>query len=281
MQKKSSILNHESSIRKQSFRVGVFDSGLGGLTVVQSLLKELKNAEIFYIADTLHAPYGTKTKAQILQFSLDIAEYFLKHHDIDALIVACNTATSAAIEALREKYPALIIIGTEPGIKPAIEMSVSGKIGVLATPATLEGEKYQQLANRLSSQKSVTLFEQECPGLVEQIEQGETHTTKTMEMLEGWLSPMRKEGVDTIVLGCTHYPLVADAIREVMYNTSLCLVETSGAISRRVIELGEKCGHKNKGEDPSLVLYATGEINTLFVQTILEKETYAVELIAL
>jgi glutamate racemase len=281
MQKKSSILNHESSIRKQSFRVGVFDSGLGGLTVVQSLLKELKNAEIFYLADTLHAPYGTKTKAQILQFSLDIAEYFLKHHDIDALIVACNTATSAAIEALREKYPALIIIGAEPGIKPAIEMSVSGKIGVLATPATLEGEKYQQLANRLSNQKSVTLFEQECPGLVEQIEQGETHTVKTMEMLEGWLSPMRKEGVDTIVLGCTHYPLVADAIREVMHNTALCLVETSGAISRRVIELGEKCGHENRGKVPSLALYTTGEINALFVQTILEKETYAVELIAL
>lgn len=249
-------------------KVGVFDSGLGGLTVVQSLLKSIKGAEIFYIADTKNAPYGEKTPEQILQYSLDITEHFITEHTIDALIIACNTATSAAVKILREKYPQLIIIGTEPGIKPAIELTQTGKVGVLATPATLKGDKYQQLANGLSTQKDVELFEQSCPGLVEQIENGEMHSESTREMLEMWLSPMRDNSVDTIVLGCTHYPLVSELIKTVMQR-DLNLIHTGEAIAKRLLSLGQKKGYANDG-DLTISLCSTDVINKQIVHHILK-----------
>ncbi len=248
-------------------KIGVFDSGLGGLTVVQALSQVIKGAELFYIADTTHAPYGEKTTEQILQYSLDIAQYFIETHDIDALIVACNTATSAAIKTLRNRYQELIIIGTEPGIKPAIEQTQTGKVGVLATPATLKGDKYQQLASSLATQKDVTLFEQACPGLVEQIEMGETKSPETKKMLEKWLLPMRENDVDTIVLGCTHYPLVCDMIEEVMQRR-LNLIHTGEAIAYHLLNLAEKEKHKNRGE-LKINLYYTGRLNKDIVNTLL------------
>ena len=185
-------------------KVGVFDSGLGGLTVLKSILKVFRNAEIFYIADTEYAPYGEKSSQEILDRCDKITSYLLEMYGIEALIVACNTATSAAIKQLRESFPTLIVIGTEPGIKPAIINTQTSNIGVLATPATLKGEKYQFLVNELSSTKKVKLYEQACIGLVEQIEKGEIDSKKTFDMLEKWLTPMKNDNVDTIVLGCTH-----------------------------------------------------------------------------
>ena len=248
-------------------KIGVFDSGLGGLTVVQAMTQVIKGAELFYIADTKNAPYGEKTPEQILQYSLDITQYFIDRHQIDALIVACNTATSAAIKMLREKYPELIIIGTEPGIKPAIELTSTGKVGVLATPATLKGDKYQQLVNIHATQKEVTLFEQACPGLVEQIEKGEIDSLETKEMLESWLHPMRENSVDTIVLGCTHYPLVSEVIEHVMQRR-LNLIHTGEAISKRLLTLGQEKGHSNDG-NLKITLYSTDNIDTQIVGHIL------------
>jgi len=248
-------------------KIGVFDSGLGGLTVVQAMTKVIKGAELFYIADAKNAPYGEKTTEQILQYSLNITQYLIDNHQIDALIVACNTATSAAIKYLREQYPSLIIIGTEPGIKPAIEQTRTGKVGVLATPATLKGDKYQDLVNELAMQKDVTLFEQACPGLVEQIENGETHTLKTKKMLEAWLHPMRENDVDTIVLGCTHYPLVSEVIEHVMQRR-LNLIDTGEAIAKRLLSLSHKNGYNNEG-DLNITLYSTSTIDENIVHAIL------------
>ena len=250
-------------------KIGVFDSGLGGLTVVKALQDVIKGAELFYIADTKNAPYGEKSSEQILQFSLDITQYFIDEHQIDALIVACNTATSAAITALRERHPALIIIGTEPGIKPAIEQTSTGKIGVLATPATLQGEKYQQLVCTLAKEKEVMLFEQACPGLVEQIEKGEENHPSTHAMLEGWLHPMRKNDVDTIVLGCTHYPLVESAIEAVMQR-KLTLIHTGDAIAKRLLSLSLEKGHTNDGE-LFIHIYSTGKLDVSMVDSIIDK----------
>lgn len=252
-------------------KIGVFDSGLGGLTVVQAMTELIKGAEIFYIADTKNAPYGEKTPQEILQYSLDITQYFIDKHQIDALIVACNTATSAAIQYLREYHPSLIIIGTEPGIKPAMEQTTTGKVGVLATPATLKGDKYQQLANDLALEKDVVLFEQACPGLVEQIEKGEMHDSSTEVMLETWLAPMRENSVDTIVLGCTHYPLVSETIEKVMQR-ELNLIHTGEAISKHLLTLGEEKGHNNDG-DLKITLYTTNTIDKQIVGYILEGYT--------
>ncbi len=248
-------------------KIGVFDSGLGGLTVVKALISEIKGANLFYIADTKNAPYGEKTPEEILKYSLDITKFFIEQHQINTLIIACNTATSAAIQNIRKTYPKLIIIGTEPGIKPAIEHSYTKNIGVLATPATLKGEKYQQLVNELSMQHEITLFEQPCPGLVEQIESGEMDTDKTKQMLETWLKPMRMGNVDTIVLGCTHYPLICETIEQVM-NRKMTLIYTGNAIAKRVLHLSKSIQHTNEGT-LNISLYSTSDIDEDIVSNIL------------
>ena len=250
-------------MNSEELRIGVFDSGLGGLTVVQALSAVIKGAALFYIADTKNAPYGEKTKEQILQYSLDITEYLIQNHQIDALVVACNTATSAAITMLRDKYPELILVGTEPAIKPAIEQTKIGKVGVLATPATLRGDKYQLLVEKLSSIKKVALFEQDCPGLVEHIERGTVESKESISMLEEWLKPMRESDVDTIVLGCTHYPLASTVIKNVMQGNVL-LLDSSKAIAQRLLTLLLDAGHKNQGKLVS-TFYTTGSIDKAFV----------------
>lgn len=249
-------------------KIGVFDSGLGGLTVVHAMTKVIRGADIFYIADTKNAPYGEKTPEQILQFSLNITQYLIDTHNIDALILACNTATSAAIEQLRKTYPSLIIIGTEPGIKPAIEQTKTGKIGVLATPATLQGSKYQKLVNTLCVHKSITIYEQACHGLVDQIEKGEINSPQTNDLLEKWLSPMRESDVDTIVLGCTHYPLISQNIENIMHR-DIKLIHTGEAISRHLLALSAKKGHINEG-DLRVYISITGKINILMVDNIMD-----------
>ncbi len=251
-------------------KIGVFDSGLGGLTVVQALTQVIKGAQLFYIADTKNAPYGEKTQDKILQYSLDITNYFIKHHDIDALVVACNTATSAAIKTLREKYPDLIVVGTEPAIKPAIEQTKTGKVGVLATPATLKGDKYQTLVEILSSMKQVELFEQACPGLVEHIENGTLESKECMILLETWLSPMRDEDVDTIVLGCTHYPLASKVIRKMM-KKEVTLLDSGKAIAQRLLMLLSEKEYKNMGILYE-TFYSTGNINHKVVKRLVKND---------
>jgi len=257
-------------------KIGVFDSGLGGLTVVQALNQVIKGAELFYIADTKNAPYGEKTSEQILQYSLDISNYFIETYQIDALVVACNTATSVAINILRDKYPHLIIVGTEPAIKPAIEQTCTGKVGVLATPATLRGEKYQALVKTLSRTKKVEIFEQACPGLVQNIEKGTLQSKESLAMLETWLSPMRKADVDTIVLGCTHYPLASKVIKDVMQR-EVVLLDSSRAIAQRLSTLLLKIGHTNEGVLISK-FYTTGSIDEAFVYKLVKSP---IELIVL
>ncbi len=249
--------------------IGVFDSGLGGLTIVAAMLRRLHGARIVYIADTAHAPYGEKTPEQIRDLSVRVSAYLIEHHRIDALVVACNTATSAAISELRERYPDLIIVGTEPGLKPAISHSVTKNVGVLATPATLEGEKYKALVAMLSQHYHVRVFEQPCPGLVQQIEAGETDTPQTLAMLEKWLSPMREAQVDTIVLGCTHYPLIKPAIQQVM-RREITFVDSAEGVTNRLLTLMEQKGHRNAGET-SLSLFATGSIEPAMIESILGK----------
>jgi len=257
-------------------KIGVFDSGLGGLTVVQSMIDIIKGTEIFYIADTLHAPYGEKTPQEILKYSLHITHYFLDIHQIDVLVIACNTATSAAITFLRNTFPELIIVGTEPAIKPAIEQSKTTHIGVLATPATLQGDKYQKLVERLSLGTAITLHEQACPGLVEHIEHNTLKSQESMLLLHRWLEPMRENNVDTIVLGCTHYPLAKSVIKEVM-KKEVTLLDSGDAIAHRVLSLIPK--HDNTYDNSSqLHLYTTGKIDQQVVKNLLNKP---IELIVL
>lgn len=255
-------------------KVGLFDSGLGGLTVLNAITKTLKGAEIYYIADTLYAPYGDKNKDEIFSRCYKITEFLLENYGIDALVIACNTATSIIINPLREKFPFLIIIGIEPGIKPAINSTITGNIGILATTSTLKGTKYRLLVDELTKANQVKLYEQACVGLVEQIEKGETSTLKTYEMLENWLKPMLHNQVDTIVLGCTHYPLVKKTIKDIM-GENILLIDTGYAIAKRLMILSQSRGHINEGDLKILILY-TGNINSNMVKAILKKSKFEI-----
>jgi len=245
-------------------KVGVFDSGLGGLTVVQSISNIIKNVEIFYIADTINAPYGQKSVEQILDYSLRITQYLINNYKIDALVVACNTATSASILQLRERYPNLIIIGTEPAVKLALALTKTSNIGVLATPATLAGDKYQFLIDKIVTNKDISLYEQACAGLVEHIENDTLNSKESLLLLEGWLSPMRIANVDTIVLGCTHYPLAREVIENIMNNSVRC-IDSGNAIAQYLLNRLKNVGHKNIGEF-ILHIFHTGEIKQSLVK---------------
>lgn len=251
-------------------KIGVFDSGLGGLTVVEVLTQIIQNATIYYIADTKNAPYGEKTAQQILGYSLDITQYFIDTYDVDVLIIACNTATSYAIEQIRHLYPQLIILGSEPAIKPAIAQTSSGKIGVLATPATLQGKKYQTLLRRLCLEKSIAIYEQPCHGLVQEIEKGQRQNPTVDRLLKQWLEPMYQEGVDTIVLGCTHYPLVSEEIKKNMHYR-VRLIDTAKAISNHLLTLATQKNHLNQGS-LFLHLYTTGNIEKRVIKAIFKRE---------
>ena len=255
-------------------KVGLFDSGLGGLTVLNAIAKTLKGADIFYVADTLYAPYGDKSKEEIFARCDKITRYLLEKYSIDALVVACNTATSIIIKHLRQIFPNLIIIGIEPGIKPAINKTKTGNIGILATASTLNGEKYRILVDELTKEHDVKLFEQACVGLVQQIEKGETKALQTYSMLENWLKPMLHNRVDTIVLGCTHYPLVKQTIKDIM-GEDIIIIDTGDAIAKRLMDLSQNAGHINEGDLDILVLY-TGDIKSDMVKIILKKSKYKI-----
>ena len=255
-------------------KVGLFDSGLGGLTVLNAIAKTLKGADIFYVADTLYAPYGDKSKEEIFARCDKITRYLLEKYSIDALVVACNTATSIIIKHLRQNFPNLIIIGIEPGIKPAINKTKTGNIGILATASTLNGEKYRILVDELTKEHDVKLFEQACVGLVQQIEKGETKALQTYSMLENWLKPMLHNRVDTIVLGCTHYPLVKQTIKDIM-GEDIIIIDTGDAIAKRLMDLSQNAGHINEGDLDILVLY-TGDIKSDMVKIILKKSKFKI-----
>lgn len=252
--------------KRFNLRIGIFDSGLGGLTVVKEIANRFNNIEINYIADTKNAPYGEKTEEEILKFSKNITEYLIKNHKIDALVVACNTATSAAINYLREEFKNLIIIGIEPGVKPAITLSKTGNIAVLATNATIKGQKYKNLLNTLCNNSCTNIYSQSCPGLVEQIELGLIDDEQTIKMLENWLLPMKDKSVDTIVLGCTHYPIIEHNIKKIMDKVNI--IHTGEAIAKRLEELFRQV-NLNRSTDFKVNIYYTGKLNTSMVNIVL------------
>lgn len=215
--------------------VGVFDSGVGGLSVLRHIRSILPGEDLLYVADSTHAPYGDKSAQFIESRALAIAE-FLVARDARALVVACNTATAAAIVRLRERYD-LPIVGMEPAVKPATEATRSGVIGVLATSGTLESGKFADLVRRFGSQARVIV--QTCPGLVEQIEQGDLAGPLTRRLLEGFVAPLLDAGADTLVLGCTHYPFLIPLLREIA-GPEVALIESGAAVARQLVRrLGE------------------------------------------
>ena len=209
--------------------IGVLDSGVGGISVLKHIHTLLPHEHLMYVADSKYAPYGNKTPEEITTRCMIIADYLLAQ-DVKALVVACNTATAAAIDELRETFD-IPIIGMEPAVKPAAEASRNGVIGVLATVGTLKSAQFAALLE--SYGRNVKVVTQACVGLVECIERGELDSTETKALIRQYTTPLLAEGADTIVLGCTHYPFVKDAIREIV-GENISLIDTGAAVAKQL-----------------------------------------------
>ena len=213
--------------------VGVFDSGVGGLSVLAEIRQLLPAETLHYLADCGHIPYGEKTPAFIRERCQLIAAR-LHAQGAKALVVACNTATVAAVADLRERYPHWPIVGMEPAVKPAAAATRNGRIGVLATTGTLQSAKFAALLDRFAL--GVQVLTQPCPGLVEQVERGDLHGPETRRLLQGFLEPLLTAQCDTLILGCTHYPFLRPLLAELV-PPEIILVDTGAAVARRLQSL--------------------------------------------
>lgn len=228
-----------SSSLKACGPIGIFDSGVGGLSVLRHIATQLPNEDLIYFADSGFAPYGDKPEEFVIGRSFKITDFLLKQN-IKALVVACNTATAIAIHLLREKYPDLPIVGVEPGLKPAAARTISGTIGVMATERTLASNKFHVLHQLLNDQTGVHFIMQPCNGMADLIEHAELDSEPIFELVRRYLVPLLEQKADTIVLGCTHYPFVRHVIEKVAEengHTSLNFIDTGYPVARQLKHL--------------------------------------------
>jgi glutamate racemase len=209
--------------------IGVFDSGIGGLSVLREIRRELPAEALIYVADSGYAPYGDRSEEYVRGRAVAVME-FLRGQGAKAVVVACNTATGIAVDALRARYD-VPIVAIEPAVKPAAAQTRSGVVGVLATTQTLAGEKFARLVSTHAG--SVEVLTQACPGLVDEVERGALTSPSTRTLVEQYLRPLLDKGADTIVLGCTHYPFVGDLIREVA-GPDVAVIDSAVPVAREV-----------------------------------------------
>jgi len=224
--------------------IGIFDSGVGGLSVLPALWKELPGENVIFLADQVHVPYGPRGLEEVRTFSEGITRFLLEN-DAKMIVVACNTASAAALHYLRETYPETPFVGMEPAVKPAAETTQSGRVGVLATPATFQGALYSSVVERFASE--VLLLQDTCQGLVGQIESGNLNSPETRKILEEALNPMVAAGIDTVVLGCTHYPFVIPMIEQIT-GAAVRVIDPAPAVARQAHRLLEARGLLRKKE---------------------------------
>ncbi len=233
--------------------LGVFDSGVGGLSVLRAIRQQYPAEDVIYLADQAHVPYGSRSLEEVRAFSEGITR-FLVDEGIKLMVVACNTASAAALRYLRERFPTLPFVGMEPAVKPAAEQTQSGVVGVLATPATFQGALYASVVERFA--QGVTLLQDTCEGLVGLIEAGRLEDGQTRAILERALRPMLKRGIDTVVLGCTHYPFVIPLIEEIV-GPGVRVIDPAPAVARQAGRLLQMHGLANTGQSVGRVRFIT------------------------
>jgi glutamate racemase len=237
--------------------IGVFDSGVGGLSVIRSICQQMSSEDVIFFADQEHVPYGLRPLAEVKAFSGSITQFLLELR-VKVVVVACNTASAAALQQLRKVFPDTPFVGMEPAVKPAAETTRTGVVGVLATPATFQGTLYASVVERFANQ--VTLVQDTCPGLVQQIERGELNAFETRRILESALIPMLKQGIDTVVLGCTHYPFVIPLIRQIV-GADVRVIDPAPAVARQTAHVLEKTGKLREGPGHGwLKIYTSGDL---------------------
>lgn len=240
--------------------IGIFDSGVGGLSVLRAVRAEMPEESVIYFGDQGHIPYGPRPMEQIRDFSEAITRFLLAH-DAKIIVVACNTASAAALKYLRETFPDVSFVGMEPAVKPAAENTQTGKVGVLATPATFQGALYASVVERFAN--GVELFQNTCSGLVQEIEQGNLQGQETRRILEDALLPMLEKNIDTVVLGCTHYPFVIPLIQQIVGDT-VRVIDPAPAVAKQVRRVLEAKEIKRKADARGDVkFYTSGDPDEL------------------
>lgn len=237
-------MSFDSLVNMNSLPIGIFDSGVGGLTVLRAVRRRLPAERVIYLGDTARVPYGTKSPATIERYAVEDAA-FLVEKGVKMIVVACNTASAMSRERLRAEFnvPLLSVLG--PGARLAARMTRNGRIGVIATEATVESGAYERAIRESSGDRAVEIVSRACPLFVPLVEEGETDSPVARMMAEQYLAPMREERVDTLVLGCTHYPLLKHVIGETM-GPEVVLVDSAEATAEETAQLIETHGLRNQ-----------------------------------
>jgi len=236
--------------------IGIFDSGIGGLTVMAAIRQALPQERLLYFGDNAHMPYGARSLNEVRSFSLSICEALIAQ-GCKLIVIACNTASAAALKEVRARWPEFPFVGMEPAVKPAVEHTHSGVVGVIATVATFQSDLYASVVERFS--QGVEVLHQPCPGLVKQIEAGELDTPRTEQMLRGWLEPMLARGIDALVLGCTHYPIVRPLIERIV-GDGVRVIDPAPAVARQVARvLKEKAIDAAASATGAVEVFTSGE----------------------
>jgi len=237
--------------------IGVFDSGVGGLAVLREIHAQLPAADLLYFADQAHVPYGPRPAAEIRRFAQAITRFLLEQ-GAQVIVVACNTASAAALQSLRAAFPTVPFVGMEPAVKPAAERTRTRAVGVIATPATFQGELFASVVDRFAG--GVTVLPQVCPGLVEHVEAGELATPATLALLREYLAPLVAQGIDSLVLGCTHYTFLLPAIAQVA-GPGVEVVDPAPAVARQARRVAER--RQAAGGTGRVTLASSGDVGRL------------------
>lgn len=258
--------------------IGIFDSGVGGLTVARAVRDRLPQESILYVGDTAHSPYGPKPLAQVREYALAVLDDLVAQ-GVKMLVIACNTASAAMLRDARERYAVPVVEVIQPAVRAAVSATRTGRVGVIGTVATVTSRAYE---DAFAAAVHIDLFTQACPRFVEFVEAGDTTSPELLEVAESYLAPLKREGIDTLVLGCTHYPFLKGVIRYVM-GDDVTLVssddETANDVYRELVNGGIV---NTSGTAPEYRYEATGESATDFVrlaQKILGPEVSSVDLV--
>jgi glutamate racemase len=238
--------------------IGVFDSGVGGLTILRELIRRLPDEDFLYVADQAHVPYGPRPMEEVRRFSFGIVD-FLLGCKAKLVVVACNTISAAALQPLRAAYPGIPFVGLEPAVKPAAKESRSGVIGVIATEATFQGELFASVVNRFGG--GVKVITRTLPGLVERIEAGQVKGPELERFLRERLQPLLAEGIDELVLGCTHYPLVAGTLQKAV-GPGVQIVDPSPAVARQAEQLLRKRKLLSAAGPGKVAAFTSGDVDS-------------------
>lgn len=250
------LLDGEWPTRPRVTSIGFFDSGVGGTSVLREVHRVLPDAPLLYLADQANCPYGPRPTAELQALSAANTRWLLER-GAGLIVVACNTASAAALRWLRQHFPDVPFVGMVPAVKPAAQTTRSGVVGLLATPATLQGALLAEVEAAWAA--DVRIEHQLCPGFVERVEAGDLDSPDTRALVRRTLDPLLESGVDTIVLGCTHYPFLAPLIAEIA-GPEVTILDAAPAVARQVVRLWRKNGEISNRSGGSIIYATTGDV---------------------